>query len=331
MSLTKLDTARRIDPWPCSEQKRKEEFAKMQRYLEKAEDGEIPGFGVPFEATPTAAWNKGGGNPYVDTNLGRAFIKPHPARDPNIGVGQPVLVVNIAGVLWVVSDVLDDKIGTIKMWGSGAAPQGWALMNGSDNATGTGIDMRDRYPKGGVSASVGDTGGSHAYTPTGTIDGSLSGTISVTVDEYEYTGSESVDVMLDLSLLESDEFTIASHDSHRHLVAYDTKVYDPADVITFQAVAGTGAGAGFVYTTSDEDHLGGTANRDHQPTRAEFTESDAYETTISIPKSAWNHAHTAYGTVDSISGTLTFTGDEAEIDMPHAVVQFIERMDNSQV
>lgn len=89
-------------------------------------------------------------------------------RDPNVVIGN-VIAYRLAGdgTLVCVSDYLDDKIGTVKMWtgGIGTIPPGWAIMDGTANAPGaggSGISMVDRFVKGGISS--GQSGGTREHT-----------------------------------------------------------------------------------------------------------------------------------------------------------------------
>lgn len=62
---------------------------------------------------------------------------------------------------------LDDPIGTVRMVTTTTVPQGWALMNGTANASGnggSGINMDSRFPYG--STSAGTTGGGTTHTHT---------------------------------------------------------------------------------------------------------------------------------------------------------------------
>jgi hypothetical protein len=95
----------------------------------------------------------------------RVYLLKNAERDPNLVTGDVVAYRLGMDGRWVaVSDYLDDKIGTVKMWAlaSGSIPPGWAIMNGSANATGSGIDMTNRFVKG--SATAGQRGGNRFHT-----------------------------------------------------------------------------------------------------------------------------------------------------------------------
>jgi hypothetical protein len=82
--------------------------------------------------------------------------------DPNV-VANAVIAYTTAddGTLVAVSDYLDDKIGTVKMWAAdsgGTVPPGWAVMNGSANSVangGSAVDMRDRFVRHGAPGAEG--------------------------------------------------------------------------------------------------------------------------------------------------------------------------------
>jgi len=87
--------------------------------------------------------------------------------DPNIESGAVIGYMNAAGSSKVcVTDYLDDKIGTVKLWAAdsgGGVPPGWAVMNGSANSTangGSNIDMTDaggRFARHGAPNASGGT------------------------------------------------------------------------------------------------------------------------------------------------------------------------------
>lgn len=65
-----------------------------------------------------------------------------PAKDPNLRSGDYITYVG-TDPYWILSDYLDDKVGTVKWWSlaSGSIPDGWAMMDGADNSAGTGDDL----------------------------------------------------------------------------------------------------------------------------------------------------------------------------------------------
>ena len=81
--------------------------------------------------------------------------------DPNVISGDVIAYKTADGSENVcVSDYLDDKIGTVKLWSlsSGTIPPGWVLVDGSANSTGSGIDVDGKFVRG--SSTAGTTGGS---------------------------------------------------------------------------------------------------------------------------------------------------------------------------
>lgn len=105
----------------------------------------------------------------VDTSIERTIELPQSAeRDPNV-VQDDVIAARLTmdGVWVCVSDYLDDKIGTVKMWALDSAdvPPGWAVMNGQDNSSangGSGIKMTNRFVRAGPFA--GRRGGNEQHT-----------------------------------------------------------------------------------------------------------------------------------------------------------------------
>ena len=94
--------------------------------------------------------------------------------DPNVTSGDILAFAEVNSTQGVcVSNYMDDKIGTVKMWleGTGYIPKGWALMDGIDNATpnGSGYDLTGKFVVGVDSANsdwntVASVGGSTSHT-----------------------------------------------------------------------------------------------------------------------------------------------------------------------
>lgn len=108
-------------------------------------------------------------------------------QDPNVVSGDIVsYTVTTDATNVCVSDYLDEKIGTVKMWALGSAQiqPGWAVMNGSDNAApnGTGFDLTDKFVRG--HSSSGGTGGtaSHTHTFTFTIEPHTVAELAISLD-----------------------------------------------------------------------------------------------------------------------------------------------------
>jgi len=104
----------------------------------------------------------------VDTGVTKTIYLPQVAEmDPNVVTGDVIAArLGQDGKFVCVSDYLDDKIGTVKMWsGSVAAiPPGWEVMDGSANsavAHGSGISLIDRFVRGSLSA--GEQGGNKEH------------------------------------------------------------------------------------------------------------------------------------------------------------------------
>lgn len=100
-----------------------------------------------------------GANP-VDPTL-EVLLPPANESDPNVVSGYVIAFAQTTDSSNVcVSDYMDDKIGTAKMW-TGVnidVPVGWAVMDGSDNASGSGIDLKDKFVRGNAAISGGSGG-----------------------------------------------------------------------------------------------------------------------------------------------------------------------------
>lgn len=349
-----LNDVNRLMRRPCNVEQMQQEWPKIIDYLRNSDI---------TEATTTAAWHKGGGSPYVMTDLGRVDLPVHPSRDWNIPSGWPVRVKKIPGGFQILDDLLDDKIGTIKLWGIGTSvPTGWGKMNGTDNSTGTGYDMTGKYVKG--NGTVGTTGGSTSYTPGGTITGggstsTSSATDTFTTDEATFSGSASTSTdTINLSGLYVNETVVAEHGLHYHTVRYetvqrsdasgslkDTDVFDGAqtssnsfDYSTFTRIptdegwdSGTfpsGPGTDDFRTHTAHSHItgstaSGAAGSDWDAVGSHYHTFDA---------SVVDHDHS--GTTDGHTHTidtsgLGFTGTGATIEPPFVQLFYIERLDNS--
>jgi hypothetical protein len=107
-----------------------------------------------------------GSNPDTGTDI-NVLLPKAAEQDPNVVTGDVIAysatddASNVA-----VSDYLDEKIGTVKMWAlaSGDVQPGWAVMNGSDNGApdGSGFDLTDRFVR--PAASSGGQGGEENHT-----------------------------------------------------------------------------------------------------------------------------------------------------------------------
>lgn len=78
-------------------------------------------------------------------------------RDPNLEAADIIAFAEASDGTYVcVSDYMDDKIGTVKMFYGSLLPKGWELMDG---ASPSGIDFEGRMPIGGSLGTHGETGG----------------------------------------------------------------------------------------------------------------------------------------------------------------------------
>jgi len=117
----------------------------------------------------------------------RVLLHCHPDKHPNIVAGDQILciakpqtyladpeVFNEEGtqIYWMaVSGYVDDKIGTVKMWSgiAGDIPQGWAIMDGTNNSVangGSGVNLGNQFIRSGSAvggpASFGTTGSDYS-------------------------------------------------------------------------------------------------------------------------------------------------------------------------
>ncbi len=109
-----------------------------------------------------------GTNPDTGTEI--TVLLPKAAeQDPNVVTDDVIAYMEAEDATHVaVTDYLDEKIGTVKMWAlaSGSVQPGWAVMNGSDNAgpAGSAIDLTDKFVRG--KATSGGSGGTADHTHT---------------------------------------------------------------------------------------------------------------------------------------------------------------------
>jgi hypothetical protein len=249
-------------------------------------------------------------------------------------------------------------IGTVLMWAGLAAniPAGWAIMNGVDNAAGSGIDMSNRFPKGRAAPYTPPdwpdivTGGNTTYAVTGTITGGGSTSTSLETDSYSGTtdssnyATTSLILTLDLSDLASDPFTVPAHPEHHHHVPTD-EVGDALEVgsgsiyvVNTASTHGTGGGGTTLvptsgtYTDSVTPPDDGAFYGNHEETSAVFTSATAYSCTTTIDPADFDHAHTYSGITDGHAHTIDTSGlgvdidDITSVEPPFAELIFIERI-----
>lgn len=105
-----------------------------------------------------------GANPDTGTEI-TVLLPTANGQDPNLETGDVVAYEQVApdNAYVGVSNYADDVIGTVKMRVDASIPKGWAMVNGSDNASpGSGIDHTNRFPKHSVPA--GTPGGASTHT-----------------------------------------------------------------------------------------------------------------------------------------------------------------------
>ncbi len=141
------------------------------------------------------------GSNRVDTFSQTVFLPRHAERDPNVVSGDRIAFrLGMDGTWVCVSDYLDDKIGTVKFWSlaSGAVPPGWAVMNGTDNVPGSGLNLVSGAPGGGGfflrgSTTAGQSGGTHEHTHQLTVRVDVATFVSAliaTIEISDHTSSE---------------------------------------------------------------------------------------------------------------------------------------------
>ena len=104
-----------------------------------------------------------GSNPTTDEVT--VLLPKTAEQDPNVVTDDVIGYVEAQdGTHVCVTDYLNAKIGTVWLWSlaSGGIPPGWAIMNGSANSSGSGIDMTSKFVKGG--ATAGTSGGRVSHT-----------------------------------------------------------------------------------------------------------------------------------------------------------------------
>ena len=152
----------------------------------------------------------------VDTGVDKTvYLLQVAEMDPNVVNGDVIAArLGADGKFVCVSDYLDAKIGTVTMWVGTEAdvPPGWAVMNGSSNSVssgGSGIDMTDRFVKGGL--TPGEMGGEeeHVHNLVVIVEAHSSDELSVTLD---HTHTATVDV---------EDHTVADL-KHNHPITLDT-------------------------------------------------------------------------------------------------------------
>lgn len=160
---------------PCTYGKQQHNWREMKAALEKLCNTPIP---QPTDVTPsvssaiktgtvTGSWTTGTAAYWqvpVEADDGSGTFNLRlpmvPAMDPNLQSGDEVAYMETsAGDPYICSDYLDDKIGSVKMWSSslGTIPQGWALMDGSNNSTGSGINLMGQMVE--LCSTAGDSAG----------------------------------------------------------------------------------------------------------------------------------------------------------------------------
>jgi hypothetical protein len=126
------------------------------------------------------------GNNPVDPTI-EVLLPPANESDPNVVAGYVIAFAQTTDSSNVcVSDYMDDKIGTVKMW-SGVnidVPVGWGVMDGSDNSSGSGINLKDKFVRGTVAQS-GGSGGENTHRHVITV-------IIADHVEYELTHSHTI-------------------------------------------------------------------------------------------------------------------------------------------
>lgn len=226
-------------------------------------------------------------------------------QDPNV-VASDVIAAVLAedGSYTCVSDYLDDKVGTVKMWVSlyDAVPEGWVIMDGVENSVangGSGLNMTGRFVRGS-GRIAGNTGGWETHTH------------QVDVDIEPHSTTE-----LAFAINHTHAVTVAEHS------VVDLEHEHPIDTITPSIGADDGVVPDWPYpymcTGAPEDYSGSHTcdDTDWGPlAHAEAITSEAFAGG-QVPPHALEH-----DSGDSIT-------DEVSNIPPYTDLIFIERIDNS--
>jgi hypothetical protein len=130
-----------------------------------------------------------GTNPETGTYT-EVVLPRHSEGDPNVVAGDVIAYQetvkrngSVSTTKYVCcSAYMDSKIKTVTQWVGEVANirPGWALMDGTANTDGSGINMTDIFPRGGL--SPGTSGGSNTHIHTGATANTA--TTSITVDDH---------------------------------------------------------------------------------------------------------------------------------------------------
>jgi hypothetical protein len=240
-----------------------------------------------------------GTNPDAGTTH-TVYLPKNAERDPNVIAGEVIgYEISSNATYCCVSDYLDDKIGTIKMWAlsSGAIPPGWGICDGNGNSVvngGSAIDLVDRFVRGASTSGASGGGNDHTHEFTFTIEPHTTAELAISLDH-------------------THNITVEPHTveqlRHEHQIVTGT----PFD-------EGTGV---------ERDKPGFCTN---WPTAAETTEGDC----TGLPWGPLEHfadIDPAYGggvyPAQELEHNWTFTINEAENLPEYIEMIFIERLDNS--
>lgn len=235
-------------------------------------------------------------------------------QDPNV-VQDEVIAYTLAndGTYVAVTDYLDDKIGTVKMWAllSTGIPPGWAEMNGQANSIangGTGINLRDRFVRCG--RTPGARGGQEKHNHQ--IDVIIDVDVNVWVAFAE-------------AILDNSTITIPDHSEsdldHYHALALDTlSIGWESESITWDGAAHN------VWTEDQTRRVGCTGGPD---------EDNACGGTVWGPLShtpVWSYD--SGGLASAVSKAWAYSTASSYIEEekhipPYTDLIYIERIDNS--
>ena len=213
-------------------------------------------------------------------------------------------------------------VGSVILWAGaiGSIPSGWALMDGTANTTGSGIDMRGQIPYGYSGAGDFATiGGTIAIALATSFSGSSTATTSTNgAHGHNVSGTEIAGAI-------SISAHAASSGSANISTAVDLWSVDDSPGSGLEAFDGTNADATFLsgdgFDIQDSGHDHNIAKSDIASALANHTISDTAVTAET--DSQGDHTHTV--SISAIAGSLSIN-TPSTVRTPGKVLAFIEKI-----
>ncbi len=224
--------------------------------------------------------------------------------------------VRFGGAVVFDGDVVDNggtlatlPVGSVILWAGaiGSIPTGWALMDGTANASGSGIDMRGMVPYG--YSGAGDFA---------TIGGSIAAAFTADIQSGNPTFALTVNSAV-------TGITISAHAASSGGTTVSTEV----DIWSVDDAPGTGLEA-FDGTNADATFLSGDANditdvgHDHNILKSNIATALA-DHTITEPSAGAGHTHTATIDADGFADELNIATPTV-VRTPGVVLAYIEKI-----